>query len=55
MQTRAKTEIMATTETTAAMRATMTRATTMRGARMAGEKVAYHCNNKKTKLWILCE
>ena len=41
MQTRAKTtEITATTETTAAMRATTTRAIIMRGARMEGRRSA---------------
>jgi hypothetical protein len=40
-QTRAKTEIMATTKTAAAVRAS-----TMRGARMAGKKVPYHCGDK---------
>ena len=39
-------ETSGTTETTATMRATMTRAMMMRGARMAGEKVPYHCDDK---------
>jgi hypothetical protein len=37
---------MATTETTAAMRATTRRSTTMRGARMAEMKVPYHRGDK---------
>ena len=39
-QTRAKPEIMATTETKAAMRVATTRAITMRGARMEGRRSA---------------
>ena len=55
-QTRAKTEIMATAGSTAAMRATTTRGTRMGGARMKGRRCTWvPLWQWKSKLWILCE
>ena len=45
-ETKATTETMARTETTAAMTTITTRATTMRGTRIAGRKVPYHRGEK---------